>query len=1132
LQIGYSDKKIRLFIPAGDAVMNLRPARRFFLSALLVLSSSAHALAAAPGLDPNFGKNGRTAVEIGAYGSRANAVAVQPDGKIVVGGSSAGAAGKDFMLFRLLPDGTLDPEFGQNGTVSTALSAADDEVLSLSLQEDGKIIAAGYSSGDEKNRDFALARFNSDGTLDKDFGAGGVAVTAVGGSHDEITDVTVQEDGRIVITGAALDSSGHSVVVLGRYSVNGAPDQTFAEDGFALSIVGFDAQAESVAVAENGRILVSGSYSDSRRTGLMLLGFTADGQLDSSFGEKGIAVPADSGTFSEGYGMFFAEDGTILVAGSTGREGERDAALFRFNADGGPDSAFGGSGVIVTKASGKDDVLYDAVISGGTLAAAGFKTIEDSREFLLITYAASQDDPATLNAVIADSGRSGGQEASTALAAAEGSVVAAGESVADSGSSAEVSKYALTAEDSSTVSSVGDTEAGNQYILTGEPYEVTRTTAVVPGEILDGFGGSVTERGIVFSTMINPVLKDDDHSGGEDGAPVISDLAATVSGTSATLSLTTDVEATCKYDAEADTEYDQMERTFTSTGATSHSTSIDGLVAGEHTYYVRCKNTSTSKANTEDAAVSFEVGGSGGEDGPDRSSLSPEGPISATSATLSLTTDVDAICKYDLAAGTDYDQMANTFSSENEGTRHSAEVTNLKVEDGQTYTYYVRCKDTSTGEKNTTDAVISFAMQANTTDDVPPEIENTTEEQVNSSSSVTLSVSTTDESATCRYHKDEDASYDSMKAFQTTGGTAHSAPLGVLSASVIPYVYYVRCEDSYDNQNTSGEKISFIATPVVITDSSFDSGEEKLSLTTDVKAKCKYNKGIDAYYEDMSNSFTVTANTDGKEHEAVLSSLESGSYVYYARCKDESGNESTKATEIVVTVTASSQVRKHSQLIALSQQIVQKGVQTAGSLFVGTAIAADDDTSDDDSASSSTTASSSSSSGEEEDEEFLEEGSTSEGTGTGAFSSRLENLKPGTFFYARAYAVKNGSVYYGNQVGFKTADSCFIATAAFGSIFHPSVQVLRDFRDRFLTDNPVGRSLVGLYYRHSPPLADVISQNSRLRFAVRILLLPAVGLAWLMMQFGVLLLLPPVALAICWHSLRLLRMARKVRCTA
>ncbi|CAK8722717.1 MAG: delta-60 repeat domain-containing protein [Candidatus Electronema aureum] len=823
--------------------MNIHPIRLLALGTALLAAFYSEASAAA--LDVNFGLNGRVAVELGVYGSRANAVIVQPDGKIVAAGSSSSTtADKDFMLFRLLPDGSIDPAFNSDGTVTTAVGSFDDEALTLALQPDGKILAGGYSSN--KNRDFALVRYNSDGTLDHSFGAEGIAVTAVGSSHDEITDMIVQEDGSIVIAGVAQGVNGR-VVVLGRYLANGTPDLSFAKEGFSLSVVGVDAQAESVALTESGRILVSGSYSDGQRRGLMVLGFDAAGQLDKEFGDNGIAIPPDSSVFSEGYGMFVNKDGGILVAGSVGKENKRDAALFRFTAEGRPDSDLG---VLATAVGTQDDVLYDVVVIDETIVAAGFKTVDQQREFLLITYSkdtgAAQENSAqfTTSAVVT-TGFSGGKDTSTALAAvSENSVVAVGESKAAAGSSAAaVSKYttAIAANSSTTANNVlgintlSDVNTGNQYILTGTPYELTRTTVIIPAEVLNGLS-NVTQRGLVFGTMPNPVL--------------------------------------------------------TSSASSSSS--------------------SSSNSNTSNNA-------------PVMSNLSPSnGDISTAYATLSLSTDVNATCKYDnITPNKDYDQMASTFATTG-AKEHSQLVTNLQ--DGEKK-YYVRCKNTASGAVNTTDGIISFAV-------------------------------------------------------------------------------------------------------------------------------------------------TITA-TDP-------------TYSY--------------------------------QLFVDYEKMVNNALKNVGNFFVGTAIAADSTTADATATTSET--------------KFLEEGNTSAGSGSGAFSSKLKNLKPGTFFYARAYAVSGGTTYYGNQVSFRTADSCFIATAAFGSVFDPAVQILRDFRDQFMSGNAVSRSLINFYYQHSPSIADVISQHNTLRFAVRMLLLPVIGVAWIALHIGLselfFLVIAGFGLILCsQYALRLLRRRSK-----
>ncbi|MCW5212439.1 hypothetical protein VU04_05980, partial [Desulfobulbus sp. TB] len=262
----------------------------------LFLTKTTESLAVS--LDTGFGEKGKAAVNLGSYGNQANAVLVQPDSKILVGGSTSSTADLDFMLFRLLADGSLDSEFNIDGMVSTAVGSNDDEVFALALQKDGKILAAGYSSNNG-SRDFALARYNSDGSLDRDFGLEGLVVTAISDSDDEITSVAVQDDGKILLTGTALGDEGR-VVVLSRYQQNGSPDTAFADEGFMLSAVGTDAQAESLLLTDDGHILIAGTYQEGKNTALMVLGYNADGYLDTSFGYEGVTVPLDGSVPSAG----------------------------------------------------------------------------------------------------------------------------------------------------------------------------------------------------------------------------------------------------------------------------------------------------------------------------------------------------------------------------------------------------------------------------------------------------------------------------------------------------------------------------------------------------------------------------------------------------------------------------------------------------------------------------------------------------------------------------------------------------------------------------------------------------------------------------------------------------------------
>ena len=117
-----------------------------------------------------------------------------------------GFGNDDFALARFNPDGTLDPSFGSSGTVRTDLAGASDEARALVLQTDGKLVAAGHTvSGG--NSDFALVRYNSNGTLDSSFGSGGMVVTDLGGNDDEADALVLQPDGKLVAAGRAFNGT-------------------------------------------------------------------------------------------------------------------------------------------------------------------------------------------------------------------------------------------------------------------------------------------------------------------------------------------------------------------------------------------------------------------------------------------------------------------------------------------------------------------------------------------------------------------------------------------------------------------------------------------------------------------------------------------------------------------------------------------------------------------------------------------------------------------------------------------------------------------------------------------------------------------------------------------------------------
>ena len=343
-------------------------------------------------LDTTFGFNGRVAVELGVKNS-AHAVVVQPDGKIVVAGSSSKGKGLGFSLLRFNKDGSLDSTFNGDGSLVTSVSTGDSEALALGLLSDGRIVAAGYSHNG-KDRDFALVCYLPNGARDRTFGRNGAVVTSIGNGNEEIAALTVNSDDMITVAGVTEGTVGR-VLVTARYRADGVLDDSFGEHGLNLIGIGNDVAVEGIIERKDGSLVVSGSLKEKKGTSLMLVGLGAEGRIDNRFGVKGIAVPSGSFVASEGYGLTEDSEGRLYVVGSVGGAGSRDSALFRFTRAGKVDSSFGDKGVVVTQVSKQDDVLYAVTIGRSGVIASGYTTDAGIRQFLLVTFASDGLSSAT-----------------------------------------------------------------------------------------------------------------------------------------------------------------------------------------------------------------------------------------------------------------------------------------------------------------------------------------------------------------------------------------------------------------------------------------------------------------------------------------------------------------------------------------------------------------------------------------------------------------------------------------------------------------------------------------------------------------------------------------------------------------
>jgi uncharacterized delta-60 repeat protein/uncharacterized repeat protein (TIGR01451 family) len=246
-------------------------------------------------------------------------MAIDANGKIVVAGESISSSGRwAFALFRYNTDGTLDNGFGANGIVKTVIDQGS-KAFALAVDANGKIVVAGWSSqGSGGDIDFALARYNTDGTLDSTFGNAGAVIANIG-LEEEAHAVTIDGSGRIIAAGWGQTSSAGPVSFMtARFTADGTLDTTFNSTGFVASDFGTtQAWGEGVRTSSNGKVLVAGTaYGSSTGGDFALVRYNTDGSLDSSFGTGGRVV-TNFGGDDRASALVLQSGGTALVAGFT-----------------------------------------------------------------------------------------------------------------------------------------------------------------------------------------------------------------------------------------------------------------------------------------------------------------------------------------------------------------------------------------------------------------------------------------------------------------------------------------------------------------------------------------------------------------------------------------------------------------------------------------------------------------------------------------------------------------------------------------------------------------------------------------------------------------------------------------------
>ncbi len=300
-------------------------------------------------LDQSFGRHGKAHVHFAPFSSAARALALQPDGKIVAAGyGNDDESSRSWLVARFNPDGSLDRSFGNGGDVTTAFDRISS-AGAVTLEPNGKIVVLGSSCDDDYAVcGMAVARYDADGSLDQGFGSGGKVTTKLAGFADVSgKGVAVQADGKIVAAGTAgSEDSGNYNFIVARYKADGSLDSGFGTGGTVMTDLEPGSEesldfASALALEPDGAIVVAGTDSHEH---FAVAVYDTHGSLDPSFGGTGF-VQTDLPGEGQARAVAIARDGKIVTAGLA--RGSR-FGLVRYGRDGGLDQGFGKGGSVST----------------------------------------------------------------------------------------------------------------------------------------------------------------------------------------------------------------------------------------------------------------------------------------------------------------------------------------------------------------------------------------------------------------------------------------------------------------------------------------------------------------------------------------------------------------------------------------------------------------------------------------------------------------------------------------------------------------------------------------------------------------------------------------------------------------
>lgn len=328
--------------------------------------------------DSTFGINGQVLIPFSNVNVEASTVQILIDGSILIAGKSNNLP----LLLKLNPIGGLSNNFGTGGILSfdNGLSG----IIDLIVLEDGKILGCG-----KKSDQFCVFKRSENGLEELSFGIAGFACIDAG-PLSALNRMTMQTDGKIVLTGSVNSTATKNDIVVMRLTKNGALDNTFNNTGtavLALGNAGTDEVGNAIRVQKDGRIVVAGNFVDSSKTKFIVTRLLPEGVIDTSFASTGSVIVTFNTTKDEAKDLVIQADGRALVCGTTVTQGNgSNVAMVRFKTDGKLDPNFAGLGKISSKIGNRANGEVVLLQPDNKIIVAGFANFSNQNRFMAARY--------------------------------------------------------------------------------------------------------------------------------------------------------------------------------------------------------------------------------------------------------------------------------------------------------------------------------------------------------------------------------------------------------------------------------------------------------------------------------------------------------------------------------------------------------------------------------------------------------------------------------------------------------------------------------------------------------------------------------------------------------------------------